>query len=82
MNIVTIVQRKYEYESVIQTGNSIVLKQHPACFANAGTLVDWDNLKHTMNENELFSANIEQSLNKILEFTFKSKFLEKLPKLT
>ena len=38
-------------------------------------------LKHTINENELFSKNLQSSIDKIVEFTLKGKFLDKLPQI-
>lgn len=38
-------------------------------------------LKHTINENELFSDDIQLSITKILKFTSKAKILDKIPQI-
>ena len=38
-------------------------------------------LKHTIKVNELFNTNLQSSIMKILEFTYKAKFFEKTPKI-
>ena len=38
-------------------------------------------LKHTKNENELFSTDLKSSIDKIIEFTFKAKFFDELPQI-
>ena len=38
-------------------------------------------LKHTIKINELFTSNIEHTINRIIEFATKAKFLDKAPQI-